>query len=426
MKLLTKTTLYFITITIFVFFMGGIGLYVFMQNLVEKEVNTELFDRFHFILNEIYHLNSLEHTTIIASEPIEIKKVPKPDHVSTFQLQDTVLFNKVQSYYSPFRRLSVIVKSQDGGYYRIRIYKSLIASNYLIEKVALIITLMLLLFLLLTYFLNRHIFGKVWADFFDTLHKIQDFSLSNPQKEAFSSSEIIEFNELNRVLNKMTDKIINDYEGVKEFTGNLSHEVQTPLAVIKNKTELLFQESLNKKQFELTGSIYSATSRLSDIVRSLGLIARIDKNQFTDLIAIDLQKLINDQLENYQPLLESRNIRLDVNFEKDPKLIMDKNLAEIFINNLIKNAVRHNVEDGFIKIKLTEKYLNLSNSGKSPGVPTEYLFEQFTRASTDGFMGIGLSIVQKITEHYRMKISYTYQNSIHDFLITFPDFPKQM
>jgi len=422
MKLLTKTTLYFVTITLFVFFLGGIGLYVIMQNLIEKEVNNELYDRIHFVLSEAYQASTLKNAKFIASEPIEIEQVQNPHHAPTFQLKDTVLFNKVQRFYSPYRKLTTIVQSKDGNYYRISIFKSLIASNILIERVALITTLMLLLFILLVYFLNRYIFAKIWADFFDTLHKIQEFSLSNPRKETFSTSEIIEFNEMNQVLNRMIDKLINDYEGIKEFTGNLSHEVQTPLAVIKNKTDLLFQESLNEKQFKLAGSIYSAANRLSEIVRSLGLIARIDKNQFTNLTRIDMINIIKEQLENFDSLIKSRKIKVDLNIESQLELKMDKNLAEILVNNLIKNAVRHNIDGGYIHISVTGKLLRLTNSGEDPGVPTEELFEQFSRASKNGFMGIGLSIVRKITDYYGMKISYDYdkKKSEHRFIISLP------
>ena len=92
MKLLTKTTLYFVTITLFVFFLGGIGLYVIMQNLIEKEVNNELFDRIHFVLSEANQASTLKNVKFIASEPIEIEKVPNPHQPQTFQLKDTVLF----------------------------------------------------------------------------------------------------------------------------------------------------------------------------------------------------------------------------------------------------------------------------------------------------------------------------------------------
>lgn len=253
MKLLTKTTLYFVTVSLLVFFAGGAGLYKIMQNLVEHEVNADLYNRIHYLYDNIRQLNSLENVAFVATEPIDIQKVNKPAP-STFRLKDTVLYNRNIKAYMPYRQLSTTVKSGD-NYYRIRIYKSLITSNYLIEKIALIITLMLILFLTFAYFLNRYIFGKVWADFFNTLHIMQEFSLTNPRKESFQPSEIIEFNQLNEEFTEMTDKIISDYESVKEFTGDLSHEVQTPLAVIKNKTELLFQESLNEKQYELAGSI---------------------------------------------------------------------------------------------------------------------------------------------------------------------------
>ena len=417
MKLLTKTTLYFVTVSLLVFFAGGAGLYKIMQNLVEHEVNADLYNRIHYLYDNISQLNSLENVAFIATEPIDIQKVSKPVSY-TYRLKDTVLYNRNVKGYMPYRQLSTTVKS-GSNYYRIRIYKSLISSNYLIEKIALIITLMLVLFLTLAYFLNRHIFGKVWADFFDTLHTMQDFSLSNPRKELFQPSEIIEFNQLNRVLTEMTDKIINDYETVKEFTGNLSHEVQTPLAVIKNKTELLFQESLNKKQYELTGSIYSATNRLSGIIRSLGLIARIDKNQFVDKTVIDVKALILRHTENFEALMASRNIVLETHFIGTPKVVMDKDLAETFINNLIKNAVRHNIENGFIRVWLSEKELVIENSGVDPKIPTEELFEQFSRASDKGFMGIGLAIVKKIIEHYHMKINYDYQDNVHRITVSF-------
>lgn len=419
MKLLTKTTLYFITISLFVFFAGGLGLYILMQNLVKNEVDSELLQRIHYVFRQVKPNDSLNHVQFIASEPIDIEKIDNPGKVSTFRFQDTVLFNELTKTYAPYRKLISVVKAGP-DYYRIRIYKSLITSNILIEKVALITTLMLLLFLLLAYFLNRYLFSRVWYDFFETMHKIQEFSLTMPQKEAFSSSEIIEFDEINRLLNKMTDKIINDYEGLKEFTGNLSHEVQTPLSIIKNKTELLMQEPLSKQQYEQVGSIYSATNRLSAIVRSLGLIARIDNNQFTDTQPIHFEELITQQKENYAPLMESLNIKMDTEFSGHPTIKMNKELSEILINNLIKNAVRHNMRDGFVTIQLNPERMTIINSGDDPGISPEKLFDQFSRASDKGFMGIGLSIVRKITEHYDMKIHYTYQNKEHMITVEFP------
>ena len=418
MKLLTKTTLYFITLSLVVFFAGGIGLYRIMQNLIEKEVNADLYNRIHFIFSELSQADTLQNVHFITTEPIDIKEVSPQEMNTPFELSDTVLLNKEQHVYMPYRSLKTIVKSGN-KYYQIRIYKSLITSNYLIEKVALVIMLMLLLYLLLTYFLNRYILGKVWSDFFGSLKTMQDFSLENPQHEPFKPSEVIEFNELNQVLKEMTDKLVSDYEGVKEFTGNVFHEVQTPLSVIKNKTELLFQELQTEKQFELAGSVFSATNRLSDIIKSLGLLARIEKNQFSRKEAIDFADLINKNLELYNLMMESKNIRLEKKLEGQPKKLMDPALADMLINNLVKNAVRHNLENGFLRIHLTENTLQISNSGNKPNLPTHELFEQFTRSSSEGFMGIGLAIVQKIVRHYHMAIRYDYQEGVHQIEIDF-------
>lgn len=419
MKLLTQTTLYFITISLFVFLLGGIGLYLLMQNLVEKEVDSALFNRIHYFLNEVNKTKSLKNVKFIATEPIEIEKISHPELKKAYQLKDTVLYNQITKTFSPYRRLTAYISSGN-AYYQIRIYKSLISSNILIEKVALVTTLMLLLFLLMAYFLNRYLFAKVWSDFFITLNKIQDFSLTEPQKEAFGESEIIEFNALNRVLNKMTDKIISDYKNVKEFTGNLSHEVQTPLSVIKSKTELLIQENLNKRQFELAGAINSATNRLSGIVKSLALIARIDKGSFTDTEKINFQKLIEDQVHNFQPLIDSSHIDLQFKQNDNLQVIMSKELSVILINNLIKNAIRHNIKNGFIHILIDSNSLIIENSGNDPGMPTELLFDQFTQGSDGGTMGVGLSIIKKIADHYKINISYHYKEKVHKILLQFP------
>ena len=418
MKLLTKTTLYFITLSLVVFFVGGIGLYRIMQNLIEKEVNADLYNRIHFIFNELSQVDTLQNARFITTEPIDIKKITPHQMDSPFQLSDTVLYNKIRNAYMPYRSLKTIVKSGN-SYYQIRIYKSLITSNYLIEKVALIIMLMLLLYIALTYFLNRYILGKVWADFFNSLKTMQEFSLEDPKRKPFEASEVIEFNELNHVLEEMTTKLINDYEGVKEFTGNVFHEVQTPLSVVKNKTELLFQELNTEKQFELAGAIFSATNRLSDIIKSLGLLARIDKNQFSRKEAIDFPRLINKNLKLYNLMIESNKIVVEKTFDGQPKKVMDPALADILMNNLIKNAVRHNLEGGFIQLVLSENKLRISNSGNKPNLPTHELFEQFTQSSSQGFMGIGLAIVQKIVHHYKMKIRYDYLDNVHQIEITF-------
>ncbi len=132
-----------------------------------------------------------------------------------------------------------------------------------------------------------------------------------------------------------------------------------------------------------------------------------------------MKALILKQTENYESLIGLRHITTETHFDGNPKVVMDKDLADILIDNLIKNAVRHNIENGFIRIWLTDKTLIIKNSGIDPKMPTGELFEQFSRGSDKGFMGIGLAIVKKIVEHYHLQIQYDFNEGIHKIRINF-------
>ena len=93
-------------------------------------------------------------------------------------------------------------------------------------------------------------------------------------------------------------------------------------------------------------------------------------------------------------------------------------LANILIGNLLKNAIRHNIDSGWIKVKLLENKLVISNSGAEPPMPTTQLFERFRKSNNSGkSMGLGLAIVQKICAVHEWKISYQYAAGVHEIAI---------
>ena len=90
------------------------------------------------------------------------------------------------------------------------------------------------------------------------------------------------------------------------------------------------------------------------------------------------------------------------------------------MSNLITNAIKHNIEGGMIDISLTKKSLIISNSGRPLTIPPEELFERFKkdRIDTDS-LGLGLSIVRKITDQYSFSVSYTYMPPSHIIMVQF-------
>jgi two-component system, OmpR family, sensor histidine kinase QseC len=99
---------------------------------------------------------------------------------------------------------------------------------------------------------------------------------------------------------------------------------------------------------------------------------------------------------------------------------MNPILAGMLASNLISNAVRHNVENGFIKISTINTTLTISNSGGSLKTETDHLFNRFTKGgSNHESVGLGLSIVKKIINYYDLSINYSYSNYTHEIKIDF-------
>ena len=420
MKLLTKTTLYFITVTLFVFFIGGIAIYQLIKNLENHKVNQELVGQMQKLSNDLQSDNfNLENKLVISSSLISIvhtKNITRPN----VRLTDTLLFDQSKNSYIPYRALSFFAESNK-SLYKISIYKSLTESNYLIEKIAMMVTVMVIIFLWAVYFLYRYFFRQIWADFFDTIDKINQFDISLPEKLNFPDSMIVEFNQLNSGLKLMTERIIDDFQGLKDFTGNLSHEIQTPLAVIKSKSELLLQtKNQTEEELQLTGEIHAETIRLSKLIKALTLLTKISNKQFTDKEKVSLKKLITTQLKAFEEIILMKGIRLQLNILSEPKIEMNPELANILIINLIKNAIRHNIDQGKIDIQLNSNYFTIKNSGMEPGKTPGELFNRFSKADAQSeSLGIGLSIVKKICDFYGFKISYSYQDKIHQLSVYF-------
>lgn len=420
MKLLTKTTLYFITVSLFVFFIGGIGIYQLIKKLENNKVNQELIGQMYKLSHDLSRTKrDLQKTLIISSGLISV------EHVHTIlqpavQFKDTLMFDRVQNSYVSYRGLTFYADNKN-LLYKIDIYKSLTESNYLIEQIAMMVTIMVLIFLLAVYFLYHYFFQQIWSDFFITINKINRFDISSPKKLDFPDSMIIEFDQLNKGLNLMTERIINDFKGLKEFTGNLSHEIQTPLAIINSKTELLLQkEGLSEYQLQLASEIHSETLRLSKLIKALTLLTKIGNHQFTNTEKIDFNKLIIFHIKGFEDIIELKEIKISTEIISEPEINMDTELANILIVNLIKNAIRHNINKGVIDIKLSKESLSIKNSGLLLEKKPLDLFDRFSKANPKSeSLGIGLSIVKTICNSYDFDIKYLYEEGFHELLVKF-------
>lgn len=266
-------------------------------------------------------------------------------------------------------------------------------------------------------FLNRRLSKSVWKPFRETLDQLKTFSLNNQTKIEFSKTDVSEFDELNQSLTKLIEHNVSVYKTQKEFTENASHELQTPLAILKNKLDILLQnQDLTEKQYQIAEEMNRALSRSSRINKNLLLLAKIDNKQF-DSETFHLDEVLNQSLEILQEHFEQKNISVNTEISDNVKVNGNIGLTEVLINNLILNAIRHTSINGSILIRLSQSEFEVSNSGTDK-LNGDLLFKRFSRFSKDNNgSGLGLAIVQEICKSQNWTIDYRFENNNHIFSV---------
>jgi signal transduction histidine kinase len=277
---------------------------------------------------------------------------------------------------------------------------------------------LLLLFVFLTgllIFVNYFISKSIWVPFNKTLENLRHFDISRDASLALTETRISEFMQLNKTLDSMAKKMRLDYINLKEFNENASHEIQTPLAIIKSKLELLIQgEGLTKEQMGMIKSVYEAATRMSRLNQGLLLISKIDNNQFHHIEQMDLQKVMEKALEHFQEIIDLKKIRIIHHFNAPACIQMNPALSEILVSNLISNSIRHNIENGEIRIAMDSDGFEIANTGHPLTIPPNELFRRFRKSErTTDSVGLGLAIVKKIVNLYQFDIRYEVKGNTH-------------
>ena len=420
MRLLTKTSLYYLLVSLVVFLVGGLSFYKIMQNEIYDEVDDQLYTDKENIFEYIRENNRLPNVTSGISEAIIVRKADTVNPTIE-DLGDTLIFSTYDQEYVAFRRLT-FTAYQNGQPYEYTILKSLIDFQDLFESTMLAMGWILLLLLvglgLVNYFINQYI----WRHFYETLNTVKRYSLSQYSPLQLVRSSTTEFQELNEVLQGMTDKIHSDYFNLKEFTENASHEIQTPLAIMNSKLELFMQaEDLTQQQAKMLEDMYASTSRLSRLNKSLILLTRIENREFREQEQVPFHELLQEQLEQLREMADMRGLALPPP-ELEPVYInMNRGLAEVLVSNLLVNAIRHNHEGGHIQVLLQKEKLCVSNTGEALIGPADKLFGRFMSGdNASGSLGIGLALVKRICDLYGLAPSYRYTDGTHRLCIAFP------
>lgn len=415
MKLLKKTFKHYVIATLLVFLLGGIAFYFVLKTFAINDIVGNLYEEKLKIEKQLASLDSIPQGLFLIDEHLIITKTAPANFSSDIITKDTVIYDEKEAHEATPARLMQFYAKSKFSTYRITIVKSLIENDDLIEAIGTALLTLIISLLIIIYFINRKISKIIWEPFYDSLNRIKKFDVSQSRRISLGGSDITEFSELNKSITLMADKIQTDYKNLKEFTENASHEIQTPLAIINTKLELLIQtDNLEEEQMLNIQSVYDAAKRLSKLNQSLILLTKIENNQFVEKEKIDFSETVKKHLTNYNELVEAKKLNLTSSISNNVALNINSALADILISNLITNAIKHNIENGKIKIELLPGNFTISNTGALLQSKPIELFERFKKdTSASESMGLGLSIVKKICVTENIQINYSANSHYH-------------
>jgi len=312
----------------------------------------------------------------------------------------------------------------NGKDYQVTTYVSSTEINHLIIKVFLVEAFIFVLLFVAVIYINRKTSAALWMPFRETMKKLNEFDITKKQPfEVPAQTGITEFNELNAVADNLVTKAKQAYHNQKQFVENASHEIQTPLAIIRSKLELLInQPGMTEKTAGLLADITEANERLSQMNRNLLLLAKIENNQFPAKGPVDLSVLLNKIIDTYQLHYEERFPSISKYIQQNVSITANPSLIEILINNLVRNAIIHNIPSGFIRVELNSNAFKIWNSGPALEMAPEQLFERFRKGNDEvKSTGLGLALVKQICQLYDFKLDYHYAGETHEITVIFDE-----
>ena len=417
MKLLNKFTIWFIVITSLVLIAGGLIVFRSVQYEVDQEAIRRIKSNIDNIAKELERGKLPED---LKSSYVEINEIDPATPVINLSVYDTMAVYRPRME-ALDRKLTVVSSYLIGGkHYKVSMYDFVAEPDEIANGVKVSLAWIFLILLAIVGLTNLVISKRILSPFHKTLKAIENFSLKMDSEMNLQPTRTKEFQQLNYFLKKMTGKARADYRALKEFTENASHELQTPLAVIRGKLELLLESPINDEQGGQILSALNAIEKLSKINHSLTLLNKLENHEFSALESIDLSRHVHGILNELGELVEMKAIVLKKNIAANVKILMHPALADILLMNLVSNAIRHNVHHGEIEITLTTRRLVVENTGNAPEIPAEQVFERFKRTSrTNDSAGLGMAIAKQICEVSGLSIHYAYENNRHFTTVNF-------
>lgn len=286
----------------------------------------------------------------------------------------------------------------------------------------------------LTLFTRR----KIRATYEEPMHKLAeatsrvangDFSVYVPTLHTQDKWDYLDVMIMD--FNKMVEEL-GSIETLKtDFVSNVSHEMKTPIAIIKNYAELLQGEHLTEEQRrEYAEGIEGAAARLSDLISNILKLNKLENQRITpEVEAYDVCRQLCECILRFEDAWDEKEIELETEIEEAAMVEGDESLLELVWNNLLSNAIKFTEPGGTITVKQTsdESAVNISVSDTGCGMDRDsvnHIFDKFYQGDTSHSKegnGLGLALVKRVLELLDGEVRvFSEPGKGSTFLVTLP------
>lgn len=318
----------------------------------------------------------------------------------------------------PARILSTIFIDDNDNYYELKVAIPTFEKDDLIRTILFWIILLYFVLLITIISITLWIFHRSMRPLYALLRWLDGFTPGRHNAPVPDDTHITEFHKLNVAAQEAANRAEELFERQKQFIGNASHELQTPLAILGNRIEwLLDNTELNEKQIEELFKMQRSLGHIVRLNKTLLLLTKIENGQFPESSEIDICLIIREQTELYNEIYASRNISSSTRLPESFIVSMNDSLASTLISNLLKNAYVHSSPNAHIEVSIIGRTLKIANDGGTP-LDADHIFDRFYQGSKkEGSTGLGLALVKAVCRYYDLHIDYRFEEKKHCFYI---------
>lgn len=431
MKLVKRIILRSSLVLIVVLSIWAILFYAAMMNEVTDEIDDSLDLYTEMVITRLLAGKEIPNADNGTNNSYYLRSVSREyaDTHSHRSFTDEMLYIEAKRETEPARVMRTIFQRADGSYNELIVMTPTIEKQDLREAIAYWVMGLYLVIIFTIIIVNRWIVSKSMKPLYSLLHWLDRYNIDEQTPPLDNPTKVTEFRKLNDTIVRFSQRNRELFEQQKRFIGDASHELQTPLAICQSRLEMLCDTELTEEQMGEVLKTLQTLDHLSELNRSLLFLSKIDNKQFPETTDVDVLSLVEETQREYQRIAVKKGVEVKVEKQKlsqgfAPGNIglsawhMNPSLAKALIENLLRNAIVHNIEGGVVEIYVSKEKLTIANTGEDGALNSEHIFNRFYKTrGKEGSTGLGLAIVSAICHLYNLKVSYEYHDNKHYFMV---------